>query len=607
MFKRRRERREAQMRAQEQLEQARIAEIKAAEEQDAEKNAHLHELQVVLAELIKDNADLEKDRDSLEEELQAVRTSMRARLSTLEQQLSMVNAELKHSNEQADSLHAKLQTTDSELTALRNSARQSETDYNAQISTLTQQVEEARREANDLGGAHAKSSELANEVMAVSAERDRFRDTVNELEAQLEAAADIAAEDQHAAEQLQAHLESERDAAIQREKDRTDVLEANIVVVSSELESKKMRIVDLERSLNNVNRRTDLEKAELLSRIEQLQADLDASQNRAKELEDSTRKWDMEARELVAREKNATSELEELKSQLEMCESDRKNLQEALKASVIRASTEPQEYGTDLETAVPVSQGLQDSATLSEVAGGTDGQPAQMLLFETQMRSQQRSFNAEKRVLENRLEEKIFELDSIVARQVAVEAELSEHIKNEDHLRQRVGTLESECARLTEEKIRYGDEAKRLLDELSDYKVAEEFGGAAASPVARGVHADQFANYTFEIIRKVEVTFEDERMPLGVGLAQMARGSELTVIRTLNEGTKSKPTGAGVHNKSIRDINEDMALELGMVLIGINRISTVNMSYEDVITAIKRLPKPISLLFAVIQQKKALT
>ena len=78
----------------------------------------------------------------------------------------------------------------------------------------------------------------------------------------------------------------------------------------------------------------------------------------------------------------------------------------------------------------------------------------------------------------------------------------------------------------------------------------------------------------------------------------MARGSQLTVIRTINEGTKSKPTGAGVHNRAVAGSGDnDNVLEPGMVLIGINRVSTVNMSYEDAILAIKRLPRPISLLF----------
>ena len=83
----------------------------------------------------------------------------------------------------------------------------------------------------------------------------------------------------------------------------------------------------------------------------------------------------------------------------------------------------------------------------------------------------------------------------------------------------------------------------------------------------------------------------------------MARGSQLTVIRTINEGTKSKPTGAGVHNQGG---DEASALEPGMALLGINRVSTVSMSYEDVITAIKRLPRPISLLFGVIQLEKVI-
>ena len=46
----------------------------------------------------------------------------------------------------------------------------------------------------------------------------------------------------------------------------------------------------------------------------------------------------------------------------------------------------------------------------------------------------------------------------------------------------------------------------------------------------------------------------------------------------------------------------DGCLELGMCLLAINGVATCYMSYADVITAMKQLPRPLVCSFGVVQQ-----
>lgn len=564
MFSKRRQRREAARRAEAQLQQARAAEAKAAEEQDAEKNAHLHELQTVLSQLMQDNASLEADRDTLEEELEAVRLSMGARLRGLE------SAHAQAQNELRDAA--------SERENLQRSAREAQADMGSQIAELT-------------------------------SERVRNRATIDDLEAQLDAAAEISAEDQHTAEQTEARLVTELDAALRSGRERAEALEENLVVASSELEAAKVKLTKAQENLSNVVSRARLEKVDLLQRIDTLQCNLTACEAEARDMETAARKSESDAREAMMRADIATERLHTITARMELCEMDRNDLQEALRRGGFEGTSHKSGGASGRD-------GMQEVDSSSVVVHDADASNSQVLLLETQLRSQQRKFDAAKSALERQLSDKTSEVDALIARQVAFEAEIAERDGALQRQNRQVQDLEGACARLEKEKSVFGEKARRLSDELSDFKVAAEFevmaegrrsvsNGASGSDDFGGfrIGNDAFDRFSFEIVRKIEVTFEDEPSSLGVGLAQMARGSQLTVIRTINEGTKSKPTGAGVHNQGGDEAN---ALEPGMALLGINRVSTVSMSYEDVITAIKRLPRPISLLFGVIQLEKVI-
>ena len=565
---------------------------------------------------------------------------MGARLRGLESAHAQAQGELRVAEQRAVALQAQLRQAVSERDDARGGARAAQDGMGARIAALTRKVGAATKRAEAAEALNTEVAELTRTVGALSAERSANRALIGDLEAQLEAAAEISAEDQHVAELTEARLVCERDEALRSGGERADALEANLVVMSSELEAAKATLAESEGVLAKSASRGEVEKAELLRRIESLQRDLAASEVKAREMEAAARKSESDARVAASRADRAAEQVRDVTARLEVCEINRTDLQDVLRRGGFEGGGGVGQGVIGEDGGAGGGGGGGGSSSSGGDFGGrqdvvgadvvvvqnTDAPSSaasfhpRVVLLETQLRGQQREFDAVKSTLDRQLLEKTSEVDGLIARQVAFEAEIAERDGALEVQQRLVRDLEGVCARLEQEKFILGDKARRLSDELSDFKVAAEFEGAAVSSGggksdssggsdgSRGFRygGDAFARFSFEIVRKIEVTFDEEPSSLGVGLAQMARGSQLTVIRTINEGTKSKPTGAGVHNQAITEgEDEDRALEPGMVLIGINRVSTVNMSYEDAITAIKRLPRPISLLFGVIQLEKA--
>jgi hypothetical protein len=81
-----------------------------------------------------------------------------------------------------------------------------------------------------------------------------------------------------------------------------------------------------------------------------------------------------------------------------------------------------------------------------------------------------------------------------------------------------------------------------------------------------------------------------------------------------SEGKGKIHTGVAIHNEGARARNRRaiqmgytvmQEIEIGMCLLSINKILTGPMTYEDMITAIKQLPRPLELEFGVLESKLA--
>ena len=204
-------------------------------------------------------------------------------------------------------------------------------------ASLTHDMCEAEQRMQNLEVAAVKSAKLSETVDALTAERTRNLAMIDDLEAQLEAAADISAEDHL---RMEARLAAERDAALREGSERADALESNLVVVSSELEASKIKLADAEDRLLNAENRAELEKAEILRRVESLERELTISQSKAREMEAAARKSEDDARKAAAREYDATTELKAVTARLEVCEIDRSDLKDALLRSGLQTAVE---------------------------------------------------------------------------------------------------------------------------------------------------------------------------------------------------------------------------------------------------------------------------
>ena len=109
-------------------------------------------------------------------------------------------------------------------------------------------------------------------------------------------------------------------------------------------------------------------------------------------------------------------------------------------------------------------------------------------------------------------------------------------------------------------------------------------------------------NHGFKVGRTITAMFKQENCSLGIGFVDSKTVKGLTVVRSLQLGSNKDPTCCGIHNNMarIRGEKDQEEIAIGMCLLRINNISTAPMTYSDVITALKQLPRPILLQFGVL-------
>ena len=182
MFTKRRRERKAQAAAEEQL---RIAQQQEADEKDAAKAAHLHELQLSLANLLTENAEIENERNSLDEELVAVRSSLGARLRSLEKE----TIDLKHKARATETSQAELQH---ELRVVVEEQETSEQNWRAKFSEMESSLRLEREQTDKK-----------------CREKEQLQRALDSAEAQLKATILISVEEKNAAEGIIAKLTDE--------------------------------------------------------------------------------------------------------------------------------------------------------------------------------------------------------------------------------------------------------------------------------------------------------------------------------------------------------------------------------------------------------------
>ena len=193
-----------------------IKDLEASHEKsDNERNLHVHELQVTVSSILKENADLESEKAELEDEITSVKQAYNDRLS----QQQEVNTSLQTQVEEALGENMKLQgklddVTDRYKEAERERAKERTSAIDLQ-SQLTERLEDVQKdlklslERNERLSAQikkinedsqARETKLNAIVLTGKNEIQTRNNEINQLKEQVQVAMQISAEEKQASE-----------------------------------------------------------------------------------------------------------------------------------------------------------------------------------------------------------------------------------------------------------------------------------------------------------------------------------------------------------------------------------------------------------------------
>ena len=251
-----------------------IKDLEASHEKsDNERNLHVHELQVTVSSILKENADLESEKAELEDEITSVKQAYNDRLS----QQQEVNTSLQTQVEEALGENMKLQgklddVTDRYKEAERERAKERTSAIDLQ-SQLTERLEDVQKdlklslERNERLSAQikkinedsqARETKLNAIVLTGKNEIQTRNNEINQLKEQVQVAMQISAEEKQASEDSINELDEKLDAAntmLQQRQDEITKLEnaekkykKDLAVLADTIEIGRKKMVELKNS-----------------------------------------------------------------------------------------------------------------------------------------------------------------------------------------------------------------------------------------------------------------------------------------------------------------------------------------------------------------------
>ena len=243
------------------------------EKSDNERNLHVHELQVTVSSILKENADLESEKAELEDEITSVKQAYNDRLS----QQQEVNTSLQTQVEEALGENMKLQgklddVTDRYKEAERERAKERTSAIDLQ-SQLTERLEDVQKdlklslERNERLSAQikkinedsqARETKLNAIVLTGKNEIQTRNNEINQLKEQVQVAMQISAEEKQASEDSINELDEKLDAAntmLQQRQDEITKLDnaekkykKDLAVLADTIEIGRKKMVELKNS-----------------------------------------------------------------------------------------------------------------------------------------------------------------------------------------------------------------------------------------------------------------------------------------------------------------------------------------------------------------------
>ena len=645
MFGKAKARKAAKKAAEEQLALAKKEELEA---KDKSRSEHLHQLQLSLANLLEDNAELETERNAMDDELVAVRQVSSARLRAAELESRALKEQLQQANMKRDTLaqelkdavdHHQADKTDMKLkqqqinAEMKQQLRKSYEEHETEQTTMRQELDQINLLLNDATKTihftrqtelqtNKRLEHLQQTIDALKSEQQLAISQRNELEAQLEAAVLISSEEKDTSDHTIKNLQNTNSTLTNAQMVLTkkmnqiqtdsDALQLNVseTIERYELEKKsllnKMAIMsaqhveEMNQNVNTMTNAFDVEKEQIMQQCHQ-------------QLETLTMKQTQELNPRGNDLENKTGVEAEVK-------------QESHAATVAAASdgdgnSAPPSYAhvlnnktNETSTGVVVRQAnVVDNNTATTTAATENAIEAavECIVFDNDDMdddgSNNTNLNRANALIEQSYHLKMHALNAtIVSQQEQLEQfELTLHSVRKQH--------ENTIAQLADKTLN-----NKSKQQDSSSTSSSNYDKNNDPRVVNKIRA---SDHHFAIKRTVKAVFDGSSRPLGIGLGQLSKDSQLTIIRSLrfeaDAGSKGKGkihTGVAIHNEGARARNRRaiqmgytvmQEIEIGMCLLSINKILTGPMTYEDMITAIKQLPRPLELEFGVLESKLA--
>ena len=564
---------------------------------------------------------METERNAMDEELIAVRQVSSARLRAAELESRALKEQLQQANMKRDTLaqelknavdHHQADKTDMKLkqqqinAEMKQQLRRSYEEHETEKTTMRQELDQITLLLNDATKTihitrqtelqtNKRLEHLNQTIDALKSEQQEAIAQRNELEAQLEAAVLISSEENHTIKILQNTKMVLTKKMNQIQKDSE--LEKKSLLNKMELMSAQ-HVEEMNQTVNTMTNAFDVEKEQIMQQCHQQLETLTMKQaqelnSRGNELENKTR---LEAE--LKQESHAAT--------VAAASDGDGNSAPPSYAHVINNKTNETSTGV-----VAIQANVVDNSTATKTGAAENAIEAavECIVFDNDDMdddgSNNTNLNSENALIEQSYQLKMRALNAtILSQQEQLEQfELTLHSVRTQH--------ENTIAQLADKTLN-NKSKQQNLSSTSNYDKNND---------PRVVNKIRASDHHFAIKRTVKAVFDGSSRPLGIGLGQLSKDSQLTVIRSLrfevDAGSRGKGkiyTGVAIHNEGARARNRRaiqmgytvmQEIEIGMCLLSINKILTGPMTYEDMITAIKQLPRPLELEFGVLESKLA--
>ena len=528
-----------------------------------ERNLHVHELQMTVSSILKENADLESEKAELEDEITSVKKAYNDRLLQQQEVCTSLQNQVEESLSENSKLQSKLdEAVDHHKSAERERAKERSSALNLQ-SELTERLEDVQ---NDLKLSLERNERLSAQVKKLeedSASREKVLNgkvssykneiqvqggEINRLKQQVKVAMEISAEEKQASE------------------DAIKALEEKLNMANNMLEQRKSEIIKLEgtdkqhkQRLVSLMEAIDVERKKLVDvekeHNRKLQSLVDEHESQK---DDAAKKFQENManilNELKIVKEKMTKENEVLKSELAETKSKLENatlLTTELKGS-LNAAVQEKVQATELMQSVLDSKASEASEQLKSLENKLNGKIEELSAAKAnidRMNSQHEMLGEEKNEVENKNKALVIELEK--ANTACADA----------------SSLNGELSRQLEQSTVTIQGLERKVAELSQKRDADGGDDAVVEVVATEAHSDDdkiklvdLQNMVTRLTEELEALRLKHREDDAVGEAKAVEVTDVEQVaisvRDQSNTAAAEEKNEAIENKHEQDIDK---------------------------------------------------